>query len=89
MSFHFIPYAEEEGMAKSTAALAFGLMSGLNVVGLLGATFLADKFPRKNLLALVYGARFIGYMMLFILPAPCPSGPLPRCWASLGGPRAR
>ena len=70
MSFHFIPYAEEEGMAKSTAALAFGLMSGLNVVGLLGATFLADKFPRKNLLALVYGGRFLGYMMLFILPAP-------------------
>ena len=70
MSFHFIPYAEEEGMAKSTAALAFGLMSGLNVVGLLGATFLADKFPRKNLLALVYGGRFIGYMMLFLLPAP-------------------
>ena len=70
MSFHFIPYAEEQGMAKSTAALAFGLMSGLNVVGLLGATFLADKFPRKNLLALVYGGRFLGYMMLFILPAP-------------------
>ncbi len=70
MSFHFIPYAEEEGMTKSTAALAFGLMSGLNVVGLLGATALADKFPRKNLLALVYGGRFLGYMMLFILPAP-------------------
>ena len=57
-------------MTKATAALAFGLMSGLNVVGLLGATFLADKFPRKNLLALVYGGRFLGYMMLFILPAP-------------------
>jgi MFS family permease len=70
MSFHFIPYAQEKGMEPATAALAFGLMSGLNVVGLLGATALADKFPRKNLLALVYGGRALGYLMLFIVPAP-------------------
>ena len=70
MTFHFIPYAEDQGMDKATAAMAFALMSGLNVIGLLGATWLADKFPRKNLLAIVYGGRALGYLMLFIIPAP-------------------
>ena len=70
MSVHFIPNAEDKGMTPEVAALAFGLMAGLNVVGLLIATTLADKFPRKNLLGLTYAGRGLGYAMLLLVPDP-------------------
>lgn len=70
MSVHFIPHAKDQGIALSTAAMAFGLMSGLNIVGVLLATALADRFPRKNLLALVYIGRGLGYAALLLAPAP-------------------
>jgi len=44
-----------------------GIMLGLNVFGAIGAGLLADRFDRKNLLALVYFLRGSGYMIL-ILP---------------------
>ena len=70
MSVHFIKHATDKGVADSTAALAFGLMSGLNIVGVILATLLADKFPRKNLLGLVYAGRGMGYVVLLLAPAP-------------------
>ena len=70
MSVHFIPHAKDQGIALSTAATAFGLMSGLNIVGVLITTALADRFPRKNLLALVYAGRGLGYAALLLAPAP-------------------
>ena len=70
MSVHFIKHATDTGVADSTAALAFGLMSGLNIVGVILATLLADRFPRKNLLGLVYAGRGMGYVVLLLAPAP-------------------
>ena len=70
MSVHFIPNATDNGMERSTAALAFGLMMVLNVVGVLVATHMADKFPRKNLLGIVYAGRGLGYIILLLAPAP-------------------
>ena len=43
-----------------------GVMLGLNVFGSLGAGLLADRFGRKNLLALVYFLRGSGYMILLL-----------------------
>lgn len=67
LSFHFVPYAVDRGVSQTLAATIMGVMLGLNVFGSLGAGLLADRFGRKNLLAVVYLLRGSGYMIL-ILP---------------------
>ncbi|MFB3092243.1 MAG: MFS transporter, partial [Dehalococcoidia bacterium] len=67
---HFIPYAQDKGMALTTAATAFGTMSFLNIVGVVIVSAMANKFPRKNLLAVVYALRGVGYAVLIAVPAP-------------------
>ena len=47
ISFHYVPFAVDRGFSLSTAALAFGLMSGLNVIGVLGIGIMSDRFGRK------------------------------------------
>lgn len=68
ISAHFVPFAIEEGYSQSMAASAFGVMSGLNVVGVMVAGALGDKFNRKNLLALVYFFRGCAYVTLLVVP---------------------
>ena len=64
LSVHFVPYAIDRGVTPTMAATIFGV--GLNVFGALGAGLLADRFGRKNLLALVYFLRGSGYMILLL-----------------------
>lgn len=68
MFVHFIPFAEGKGLSSSTAATAFGLMSGLNVVGLIATSFLSDRFVRKNVLASVYAMRVFAFALLLLAP---------------------
>ena len=68
LTFHFVPYAIERGFSPLLAATVFGVMSGLNVFGAIGAGALADRFGRKNLLALVYFLRGCAYMLLLFVP---------------------
>lgn len=70
ISAHFIPYAQDQGMALTTAATVFGTMSFLNIAGVVIATALADTFQRRNLLATVYVMRGLGYAILLVAPAP-------------------
>jgi MFS family permease len=70
MTAHLIPYAQDKGMALTTAATAFGVMSALNIAGVVLATALADRFPRKYLLATVYSMRGLGYAVLLMAPVP-------------------
>ena len=72
-SVHFIPYAQDRGLSASTAAIAFGLMSGVNCVGIMVMATLSDRFGRKNLLTLVYVLRGCAYAVL-LLSAPSPWG---------------
>ena len=67
---HFIPYAQDKGMSLTTAAIAFGTMSFLNIVGVVIVSALANKFRRKNLLGVVYVLRGAGYAVLIAVPAP-------------------
>ena len=57
LTTHFIPYAIDRGFTPATAATALGVMNGLNVVGVIVMGMLADRWGRKNLLALVYAGR--------------------------------
>ena len=69
LSLHFVPYAfEGEGFSRGTAATAFGVMMGLNAVGVITAAALSDKYGRKNLLAVVYAGRGIAYGVLLLAP---------------------
>ena len=73
MSVHFIPHAEDLGMSTSTAAMAFGVMNGFNVLGVYGASALADRFPRKNVLAFLYVGRGLAYIVLLTVPLVAPA----------------
>jgi MFS family permease len=68
ISTHFVPFAIERGVSPATAATAFGVMSGLNVVGVLAVGALADRGGRKNLLGLVYALRGCAYAALLLAP---------------------
>ena len=80
LSIHFIPYAEQVlpdtvnflwmtfDDKKVFAALMFGVMTGLNAVGVIIAGFMGDRMRRKNVLALVYATRGVAFMCLVFLP---------------------
>lgn len=68
ISAHYIPFAIGRGISPGTAALAFGLMSFLNIIGVVVVGMLADKVSRKKLLGLMYGIRFFAYVMLLFAP---------------------
>jgi sugar phosphate permease len=70
ISFHFVAYAEEDvGVSAITAAWAFSFMMLLNVLGNIGAGILADRFRRKNVLAIGYFFRGCAYIALLAMPS--------------------
>ena len=68
ISAHYVPFAIDRGLSLATAATAFGLMSGLNVVGVIAVGAVSDRLGRKNLLASVYAVRGLAYAMLVLAP---------------------
>ena len=68
MFLHFIPYAQGEGFSSTSAASAFGLMSGLNFVGLVASGVISDRYSRKNVLATIYGMRVVAFGFLLLAP---------------------
>lgn len=70
LTTHFIPYAIDQGYDPATAATALGVMNGLNVVGVIVTGMLADRWGRKDLLAVIYAARGGAYALLLVAPAP-------------------
>ncbi len=68
ISTHFVPYAVEEGFTAQQGALAFSLLSGINVVGVMGAGMLGDRLGRKNVLCAVYLTRAAAFAILLTAP---------------------
>jgi len=68
VSTHFVPFAIERGFSPTLAASALGLMSGLNVVGVLAVGALSDRWGRKNPLGVVYALRGCAYAALLLIP---------------------
>ena len=68
ISTHFVPYAVEEGFTAAQGALAFSLLSGLNVVGVMAAGMLGDRLGRKNVLGAVYLTRAAAFAILLTAP---------------------
>lgn len=65
----FVPIATARGMDPGSASLAFGLMMGVNVIGVLSAGWISDRTGRKNLLAAVYAVRGIAFALMLVLPS--------------------
>ena len=51
------------------AAIIFGFMMGLNIVGSIGAGIHSDRFSHKNLLAMGYFRRGADYLLLLVVPS--------------------
>ena len=68
ISAHFVPYAIGQGSSGSLAAIIFGFMMALNVLGGLGAGLIGDRIGRKNLLAAVYALRGFAFIFLLLFP---------------------
>ncbi len=68
ISAHFVKFAKVEGISPTTAALAFGLLSLMNMLGVLAIGALSDRTLRKNALALIYAVRGVGFLALLGLP---------------------
>jgi MFS family permease len=61
---HFVPYAVLCGFNPTTSANAFGFLSVLNLAGILLAGWLADRMNRVLLLAGIYAARGLTFILL-------------------------
>ena len=68
ISVHFVRWAISEDITTGTAALAFGVLSGINACGVLVIGLLSDRWQRKNLLGAVYLVRGIAFVSLILLP---------------------
>jgi len=66
---HFVPFAIERGFSPTLAASAYGLMSGLNVVGVLAVGVLSDRWGRKIPLGGVYALRGCAFVVLILVPS--------------------
>ena len=68
VAVHFVRWAENESISPGTAALAFGLLSGINAAGVLVVGSISDRMQRKTILGIVYMVRSMAFLMLILLP---------------------
>ena len=68
ISVHYVRWAISEDITPTTAALAFGLLSGINAVGVILIGSLSDRVERRLLLGCVYLVRSSAFLILLILP---------------------
>ena len=61
---HLIPFATDRGYSAAAAASAFGLLSVCSAAGSLLSGYASDRLGRKNIMALAYFVRGIGFIIL-------------------------
>lgn len=61
---HFLPYASFQGFASVPSALAYGLLSAVNMAGMIAAGWLTDRMNRPRLLAIIYVLRALTFILL-------------------------
>lgn len=65
---HLLPFAAFCGFAPLPSATAYGLLSAVNLVGMIGAGWLSDRMNRPLLLGLIYLLRSLTFIFLMSLP---------------------
>jgi len=61
---HFLPYASSLGFGPIPSATAYGLLSAVNMVGMIGAGWLTDRMNRPLLLGGIYLIRGVTFVVL-------------------------
>ena len=61
---HFLPYAAFCGFGPVPSATAYGVLSAVNMLGMIGAGWLADRMNRVALLAAIYLLRGLTFVIL-------------------------
>lgn len=61
---HFLPYASFCGFGPVPSAAAYGLLSAVNMVGMIGAGWLTDRMNRVVLLGAIYILRGLTFLIL-------------------------
>lgn len=64
---HLIPFAQSYGVPAAPSALAFGILMGVNTLGMVAAGYLTDRMNRTLLLASIYFFRSLTFLMLPLL----------------------
>jgi len=65
---HFVPFAVDRDASVSSAALLFGLMMAVNIVGSALTGALADRMSRKTVLTGLYLTRGCAFLVVLVLP---------------------
>ncbi|MFV1681969.1 MFS transporter [Phaeobacter sp. JH20_14] len=65
---HLLPFASFCGFPPVPSATAYGLLSLVNLVGMIVAGWLTDRVNRPMLLATIYGLRALTFVLLGSLP---------------------
>ncbi len=65
---HLLPFASFCGFPPLPSATAYGLLSAVNLVGMVGAGWLTDRINRPVLLAMIYLLRGLSFWYLASLP---------------------
>jgi MFS family permease len=68
IAVHFVRWAESESISAGTAAIAFGVLSGINGLSIVAVGLLSDRMPRRVLLGGVYFIRAFAFLALVFLP---------------------
>ncbi|MCH2305067.1 MAG: MFS transporter [SAR202 cluster bacterium] len=64
MSVHFIPLANDRGFTANEASIAFSMLYGFTILGVVISSLVVDKFGQKNFLTFVYIIRAFAYLIL-------------------------
>lgn len=69
---HFLPFANSCGFGPVSGATAFGVLSAVNLVGMIAAGWLSDKVDRSMLLGAIYVARALSFVFLLFIDLSYP-----------------
>ncbi|WP_176084399.1 MFS transporter [Martelella sp. HB161492] len=64
---HLMPYASACGFGPVPSATAYGLLSGINLLGMITAGYLSDRMHRPLLLAIIYLMRALSFVLLIYI----------------------
>ena len=66
---HFLPFADHHGFGPLPSATAYGVLSAVNMGGMIGAGWLADRVNRPLLLGSIYLLRALSFLLLINIGA--------------------
>lgn len=67
---HFIPMTQGKGFSLGVISLAFSLIALANIFGTIGTGYLADRWNRSRLLAMIYVVRALTLILLLVSNQP-------------------